>query len=271
MSRIKSKSKKELHIDPSLYDVSYFLGECEGYEEFLSTAGEALSRRLATSLTYASLLPGMRVLDVGCGRGESLVWLAKRGIEVWGLDYSPVALHLAADAIRKAENSGPRILLAADARHLPFKSESFDCVLMFDIVEHLYPRELEQALNHVHRVLKWGGKLIIHTAPNLWYYKYGYPLYRIFEYLRGVRLPRDPRERFRYHRLVHVNEQSPRSLAITLRQAGFLPRVWVEDIQQRWMSGDRLSSILGWFVTHSFTLKWLFCGDILAEGQKVKV
>lgn len=31
-------------------------------------------------------------LDVACGRGQASVWLARRGLEVWGLDVSPVAV-----------------------------------------------------------------------------------------------------------------------------------------------------------------------------------
>jgi ubiquinone/menaquinone biosynthesis C-methylase UbiE len=254
-----------------LYDTAYFLSECEGYEEFTATGGRLLSNRLATALAYADVQPGMRVLDVGCGRGESLIWLTRQEAEAWGLDYAIEALRLAMGAIEVANlEAGHRYcLLAANARHLPFLSESFDRVLMLDIVEHLHPWELKQALGEVWRVLKRGGKLVVHTAPNLWYYRFGYPLFRLFEHLRGVRLPRDPRQRFRYHQHVHVNEQSPRSLAQALRQAGFRPRVWLEDTQQRWANRDRLTYVLGWLVTQYYPCKWIFCGDILAEGYKV--
>ena len=46
---------------------------------------------------------------------------------------------------------------------------------MFDVVEHLYPWELNQALNEAHRLLTLTGKLIIHTAPNRWYDQFAYP------------------------------------------------------------------------------------------------
>lgn len=42
----------------------------------------------------SSLQPG-RALDVGCGEGADAVWLAERGWEVTGVDFSPVALEKA--------------------------------------------------------------------------------------------------------------------------------------------------------------------------------
>lgn len=44
-----------------------------------------------------------RALDLGCGRGGAAVWLAQRGLEVWGYDVSPVAI---AQARELAEQCG---------------------------------------------------------------------------------------------------------------------------------------------------------------------
>lgn len=44
----------------------------------------------------ASLFPTRgRALELACGRGRAAVWLAQRGMEVWGVDVSPVAIDLA--------------------------------------------------------------------------------------------------------------------------------------------------------------------------------
>ena len=259
-------------VDAAFYDVTYFLGECEGYQEFITYGGRTLSNRLATALRYADVRPGMRVLDIGCGRGEVLVWLRRQGAEAWGLDYAPDALRLTITTLAGADpgqtQSNVRVL-AANARHLPFYPESFDHVLMLDIVEHLHPWELDLALREVWRVLKWDGKLLVHTAPNRWYYQFGYPLFRTFERLRGISLPKDPRQRFRSHQYVHVNEQSPRSLARSLQQAGFQPQIWLADTQRRWADQGRLTYMLGWLVTHCPPCTWIFCGDILGVAHKV--
>lgn len=43
-----------------------------------------------------------RALDVACGGGAMAVWLARRGLEVWGLDVSPVAVGQARELARLA-------------------------------------------------------------------------------------------------------------------------------------------------------------------------
>ncbi|MGE2817768.1 class I SAM-dependent methyltransferase [Mycobacterium heidelbergense] len=53
---------------------------------------------------YAEAFPTAgRALDVACGQGLGAVWLARRGLTVWGLDVSPVAIAQARDL---AECSG---------------------------------------------------------------------------------------------------------------------------------------------------------------------
>ncbi|OBB56781.1 SAM-dependent methyltransferase [Mycobacterium sp. 852013-51886_SCH5428379] len=41
-------------------------------------------------------------LDIACGQGRAAVWLALRGLDVWGVDVSPVALAQAAELARSA-------------------------------------------------------------------------------------------------------------------------------------------------------------------------
>jgi SAM-dependent methyltransferase len=41
-------------------------------------------------------------LDIACGRGPVAVWLAQRGLDVWGIDISPVAIDFAQDLARRA-------------------------------------------------------------------------------------------------------------------------------------------------------------------------
>ena len=101
---------------------------------------------------------------------------------------------------------------------------------MLDVVEHLHPHELARVLDEVHRVLRPGGQLIAHTMPNLWYYRWGYPLYRVVQRLRGQHLPTNPRERWSYSE-VHVNEQTPLSLYRVLRQSNFATRFWLRSTQ----------------------------------------
>ena len=42
------------------------------------------------------------VLDTGCGTGENALYLASRGHEVWGLDFTPVAIERATAQSKRA-------------------------------------------------------------------------------------------------------------------------------------------------------------------------
>ena len=96
----------------------------------------------------------------------------------------------------------------SDAKMLPFTSAAFDRVLMFDEVEHLHPWELDACLKEDYRVLKPGGQIIVHTAPNRWYDQYAYPWVRRFRKLmgQGDKYPKNPRAlNVEANTEVHVN------------------------------------------------------------------
>ncbi len=149
-----------------------------------------------TPLKMAEVQPGMRVLDVGCGRGEIVRYCMEQGIEAYGIDYALAAGVMTRDVIeveqQKMAESGQDIktikagVCLSDAKKLPFPTGYFDRVLMFDVVEHLYPWELHEAMLEVSRVLKDNGRFIIHTAPNRWYDQYAYPWVRRFRNITGM-------------------------------------------------------------------------------------
>ncbi len=161
---LKPETTRCESLSSSLYDEEYFLTACEGYDEYERSEGKELSRRLAAAFSAAGIQPGMQVLDVGSGRGEIVQHCAETGADAYGIDYSSVANQLAQRGVQPMPAGGayrPQTISAgrmgfaqADAKVLPFPTGHFDRILMFDIVEHLYPWELQQALLEVRRVLK---------------------------------------------------------------------------------------------------------------------
>src|SRR5512144_2534299 len=120
-------------LPPDLYTEEYFLNACEGFEEFSESHGERLSRRLSAAFAVAAVQAGMKVLDVGCGRGEILRHCARLGADAFGIDYAVVAVQLAADVIHNTTGApGKTGVAQSDAKKLPFPTAHFDRVLMFD-------------------------------------------------------------------------------------------------------------------------------------------
>jgi SAM-dependent methyltransferase len=222
----------------------------------------------------------MKVLDVGCGRGEILRHCAKLGADAYGIDYAPVAVDLAKHLIeRQAQPPAgePEIppgkigVSQADAKQLPFPDGYFDRVLMFDVVEHLYPWELELCLAEVRRVLKPGGAFIAHTAPNVWYDHYAYPLVRLVRTLlgQGAKYPANPRAfNVAANVDVHVNEQSQWSLGRTLRRSGFKQvKTWLVSPPQH-RRENRLFAAARFVLFRLPPFRYFFEREVFAVGEK---
>jgi len=249
-------------VPATLYDRDYFQ-DVEGYEVFAASGGVAASRRLGVALEIGEIHPGHMVLDVGCGRGEVLIQAARLGATALGVDYSAAGVEIAHGALAAQRIAMPAAVYRADAKALPFPTASFDRAFLLDLVEHLYPWELERTLAEVRRVLKPGGRCIIHTMPNLCYYRCGYPVYRFVQRLRGEHLPADPRQRFRYHAAMHVNEQDLFRLRRSLQQAGFAARVWATTLEP-YTAGHGWIGRIADVLTRLYPFRWVLCNDILA-------
>lgn len=101
------------------------------------------------------LRPGMRVLDLGCGRGGALEQLGDAVSRPIGLD--PDFASLLAHRL-------PRLPRAAGlASALPFAAGSFDLVLCSWVLEHI--AEPGKVFSEIRRVLKPGGRVIF-LSPN---------------------------------------------------------------------------------------------------------
>jgi ubiquinone/menaquinone biosynthesis C-methylase UbiE len=103
---------------------------------------------------------GRAVLDVGCGAGRDLAWLAERGASVVGGDRSAGMLAQARQLVR-ANQHGPGRLLQLDMRGLPFGGAVFGGVWCSASLLHLPKADAPGALAEMYRVLTPGGPLLL--------------------------------------------------------------------------------------------------------------
>jgi ubiquinone/menaquinone biosynthesis C-methylase UbiE len=195
----------EKTVPKELYTEEYFLTACEGFEK-LSQGN--FSERFDYAFFLADIKKGMRVLDIGAGRGEIAVSVAKAGANIEAIDYSKAAVKIARKNLKNFDKKiTNRIKITKmDGRKLSFPDKSFDRVFMLDVVEHLNPKELKQVFLEIKRVIKPGGKIVIHT-PNVWLIK---PLY----FFADIFFPWWKRHG------THINEQSYFSLHRELKLFG---------------------------------------------------
>ncbi len=204
------------------YTSAYYLEDCGGFAEYQKTGGKELQdERLLTVAALAGLKNHGRVLDIGCGRGELAYYFARHGFQVAALDYSADAIRLAEQTFAGEPDLRAQVeLTQANICNLAL-SKDYDIVIASDVIEHLTPPELEEVYEKVSRHLTPAGIFLVHTYPNLWYFRYDYTRRRRQAISAGTDMPEEPRTP--YELLMHINEQSPRVLRRQL--ARFFPNV----------------------------------------------
>jgi len=105
------------------------------YSLKLRLFGALAEPELRQAIGTLRLEPGMRVLDAGCGTGETLGWLAA-AVAPAGL---AVGIDLSASHLRMAYGAVPEnvMLVQADLQRVPFAAASFDLVWSVNTINHL--------------------------------------------------------------------------------------------------------------------------------------
>lgn len=103
------------------------------------------------------IAPGTRLLDIGCGAGQITIPMAKRGINVTGLD---LAQNLVDHANARAQAEGLEIeIRQGDAEALPFSDASFDVTLSF--IGAMFAPRPELVASEMARTCRPGGQVIM--------------------------------------------------------------------------------------------------------------
>lgn len=101
---------------------------------------------------------GVRVLDLGCGAGNNLWFLARAGFSSAGIDISPAAVDFARERLRREGLSAQ--LEVGSFASLPFGSGGFDIVLDRGGLAAVDLATASKALAEAGRVLRPGGTLL---------------------------------------------------------------------------------------------------------------
>jgi ubiquinone/menaquinone biosynthesis C-methylase UbiE len=139
-------------------EASYFDGlvETEGeFNPFAESGWQTLRDKFEQFVAPAF---GLRILDIGCGTGQSRKLYVDHAKNYVGVDLSAAALEVARGKF--PENQW----LCCDARTLPFENGSFDIVAFSSVLHHI--RDFEVALKEAERVLVPDGAAFAFD-PNL--------------------------------------------------------------------------------------------------------
>ena len=138
-------------------------GTALGAVAILESRGHAVGylQMVRTLLEEAQLCPGDAVLEVGCGTGVLLRWLARRTAGahcVTGIDINPYLLREATALARQEGLQGSIEFREGNGEALPFPDASFDVVISVTVIEEV---DADRMVAEMVRVTKPGGRVAL--------------------------------------------------------------------------------------------------------------
>lgn len=120
----------------SFYDEDYFDRGCQsGKSNYVDYSWERIGKEVEKTADHMiRQFAPIKYLDVGCAKGFLVKALCDHGVNAYGIDASEYAVSQAPEEI----NDRVKLGLASD---LPYESNQFDLVTIFDVLEHI-PEEL---------------------------------------------------------------------------------------------------------------------------------
>jgi len=121
-------------------------------------------------LFKGSYVPGLRkeyagkkVLDVGCGNGNNLVFMASLGLTLAGTEVSQEICELVGGRLRQIGYHAD--LRVGTNRHLPFEDNAFEFLVSWNVIHYENSEStMRAAIAEYHRVLQPGGRLFLSTT-----------------------------------------------------------------------------------------------------------
>jgi SAM-dependent methyltransferase len=157
--------------------VAHWEGEADHMPRMLS---HFYQKRVRKTLEFL-VPPGLKVLELGCGRGDLLA--AVRSSQGVGVDFSP-------SMIAQAKERHPSLrFVQADAHQVPL-DESFDVIIASDLINDLW--DVQAVLEEIRRLSHAHTRVILNFYNRLWQ-----PLFRVSQAL-GLTQPNLPQNWLSY-------------------------------------------------------------------------
>ncbi len=113
---------------------------------------------LVELLDTRKVLP-CRAVDLGCGAGNYAIYLAERGFDVTGIDFSPTAIKLAGQNA-KAKNVKCSFIVADVVDQLGEFKDTWDFAYDFGLLHHILPKQREKYVRNISRILNPKAKYL---------------------------------------------------------------------------------------------------------------
>lgn len=124
-------------------------GRIEVFKEFMETV-----------LSGGDVPKEGKVLELGCGAGTTIIWLARKGFDVYGVDISCAAITMARDRVKESGLAADlRVGNALDLKD--YRDDFFDLVLDGRCFHFIHGGDRKLFLASICRILKPSGILVV--------------------------------------------------------------------------------------------------------------
>jgi ubiquinone/menaquinone biosynthesis C-methylase UbiE len=101
----------------------------------------------------------LKILDLGCGAGRHVVYMASQTFEAYGVDASETGLKKTKERLQA--NNLNAFLVRCDMKFPPFTDSYFDVVICLNTIYHQRLKEIQQTISEAHRILKNKGLFLV--------------------------------------------------------------------------------------------------------------
>ena len=200
--KLKSSDVKEI------YSKEYFLYNVDGFKDFNKFNGDYddLFSRYKENIKLLNLRVSDKFLEIGCGRGEIVMYHGKNGGYGLGVDFSADAIALAVEKAKQLNINCD--FMVTSFEDIPEK-EKFDKILASEFIEHISEYEGLLFIKKCYNLLKENGVLVIYTYPNTLQRKVGYKFIRYKSLFTSNPFPKIQDDmKDEHYKKYHLNEQS---------------------------------------------------------------
>lgn len=121
------------------------------------------------SFVFRNFPKNGKILDLGCGAGRNMKFLAENGFDAYGCDYSSSGIEASKALLLEYKLKGD--LQVASVGKLPYEDDFFDGLICYGVLCYNDKNTVEKAADEIYRVMKKGSKAYI-VVRNLDDYRY---------------------------------------------------------------------------------------------------
>jgi SAM-dependent methyltransferase len=115
--------------------------------------------QLLVELVDSGKVHPCKTVDLGCGAGNYAIYLAGRGFEVTGIDFSPTAIKIAKENTKK-KGVKCNFFVADVVDELDKINQTWDFAYDWGLLHHISPVKRGKYVENVHSILKSAGKYV---------------------------------------------------------------------------------------------------------------